>query len=164
MYTWTLPSSLATPVAMGAPTNRSDRPSAFRSTAHTLAPKYEPSFTQRHKCTVSLRSERRRSTPSSAFLPPLPTVRRRPAAGFGRSQRQRPAGKHTQTWRCMVKCAINSWEEHSGTGRRRVLPFPSGGTAELRPPPPPMHGPESDQLQLSNLSNRERNVDLRLML
>lgn len=54
MYTWTLPSSLDTPVAMGAPTNRSDRPSAFRSTAHTLAPKYEPSFTQRHECRVSL--------------------------------------------------------------------------------------------------------------
>lgn len=39
MYTWTLPSSLTLPVAIGAPTNRSDNPSAFRSTAQTLEPK-----------------------------------------------------------------------------------------------------------------------------
>lgn len=60
MYTWTLPSSLATPVAMGAPTNRSDRPSAFRSTAHTLAPKYDPSYVQRYECSLSIPSALKR--------------------------------------------------------------------------------------------------------
>lgn len=49
MYTWTLPSSLMMPVAMGAPTSRSDKPSAFRSTAHTLEPKYAPSYTNTEK-------------------------------------------------------------------------------------------------------------------
>lgn len=39
MYTWTLPSSLLTPVVMGAPTSRSDKPSPFRSTTHRLEPK-----------------------------------------------------------------------------------------------------------------------------
>lgn len=98
MYTWTLPSSLATPVAMGAPTNRSDRPSAFRSTAHTLAPKYEPSFQTktRVQSESSISSDWRTPTPSSASLPLLPTPRRRRAAGAGRSQRHKPAGEtHT---------------------------------------------------------------------
>lgn len=44
-YTKTLPSSLMV-LCMGAPTSKSEKPSALRSTAQTEAPKQEPSYPQ----------------------------------------------------------------------------------------------------------------------